>query len=160
MILQWQQLLTHLVGFVITVWILKKFAWGPLLNIMEERRNKIAAEFKTIEDGKAKVAEMTATYEGKLRDIEQERRAKLVEAVHDGKKISEQIKAAARDEAKRITDKAKEELERDVAKAKVQLKQDMVAITITAAEKLVRERLDDPKHRELVGSYIDSLEKV
>lgn len=158
--LQWQQLLTHLVGFVITVWILKKFAWGPLLQIMEERRNKIAGEFEAIEEGKSKVADMTADYEAKLRDIDQERRARLVEAVDEGKKIAEQIKATAREEVKRSEIKAKEELERDVAKAKVQLKNDMVMLTITAAQKLIGERLDDDKHRQLIGDFIDNLEKA
>ena len=44
--LEWQQILTHLLGFVIAVWLLKKYAWGPLLSIMEERRNKIVDEFQ------------------------------------------------------------------------------------------------------------------
>ena len=43
--LQWQLLVTHIVGFLITLWILKKFAWRPLLGIMEERRNRIKEEF-------------------------------------------------------------------------------------------------------------------
>ena len=61
--LEWQQLLTHAVGFLITLWILKKFAWGPLLGLMEERRNRIVDEFKRIDDEKAKVAQQAAAYE-------------------------------------------------------------------------------------------------
>jgi len=158
--LQWQQLLTHAVGFLITVWLLKRYAWGPLLAIMEERRNRIASEFDSIEEEKANVATLTAEYESKLKEIDTERRAKLVEAVDEGKKIAEEIKAAAREEAKGISAKAKEDLERDVAKAKVQLKNEMVGITMTAAEKILREKLDDAKHRELIGGFIDSVEKA
>lgn len=158
--LQWQQLLTHLVGFVITVWILKRYAWGPLLAIMEERRNKIKQEFDNIEVEKTMVSELTAEYEAKLKDIDAERRAKLVEGVNEGKNIAEKIKAEARDDATQISIKAKDELERDVAKAKVQLKNDMVTMTITAAEKIINEKLDDPKHRELIGDFIDNVEKA
>ncbi len=158
--LSWQQLVTHLVGFIITVWLLKKFAWGPLLSLMEERRNKIAGEFQTIEDEKAKVAELTAEYEAKLKDIESERRQKIVEAVNEGKKIAEEIKAAARDEAREIAVKAKADLAQDVAKARVQLKNEMIAITMAAAEKILREKLDDAKHRELIGNFIDNVEKA
>ena len=50
-----QQVLTHTVGFLITVWVLKRFAWGPLLGMMEERRNKIVGEFQKIEEEKEKV---------------------------------------------------------------------------------------------------------
>ena len=158
--LQWQQLLTHLVGFVITVWILKRYAWGPLLAIMEERRNKIKQEFDDIEVEKTKVSELTTEYEAKLKDIDAERRVKLVEGVNEGKKIAEKIKAEAREDAKEISIKAQDELERDVAKAKVQLKNDMVAMTISAAEKIIDEKLDDAKHRELIGNFIDNVEKA
>ncbi len=157
---QWQQLLTHALGFLIVLWILKKFAWGPLLSIMEERRSKIVGEFQQIEDDKVSVAELTAQYEGKLKDIDAERRAKIVEAVDEGKKISEEIKAAAREDAQQIGAKAKDELEREVAKAKVQLKNDMIAMTIAAAEKLIDEKLDDDRHRRLIGDFIDNLEKA
>ena len=157
---QWQQLLTHALGFLIVLWILKKFAWGPLLAIMEERRNKIADEFKEIEVEKDKSTALTAEYEGKLKDIDSERRAKLVEAVDEGKKIAEDIKATAREEAKQMSIKAKAELERDVAKAKVQLKNDMISMTVMAAEKIINEKLDDKKHRELISNFIDQAGNV
>jgi len=153
------QLVTHAVGFLITFLLLKKYAWAPLLKLMEDRRNKIADEFKAIEDEKVKVDSLTAEYEGKLKDIDTERRQKLVEAVDEGKKIAEELKAQG-NEAKPITEKAKSEIERDVAKARVALKDDMVAMTMTATEKIIMERLDDAKHRELIGSFIDNLEKA
>ncbi len=156
----WQQALTHAFGFLITVWILKRFAWGPLLSLLEERRNKIADEFKAIEDEKAKTAELTADYEARLREIDAERRARLVEAVNEGKKIAEEIKTSAHDDVKIINAKAKAELVHEVAKAKVQLKNDMVAMTITAAERIINEKLDDAKHRELIGNFIDNAEKA
>jgi F-type H+-transporting ATPase subunit b len=157
---QWQQLLTHALGFLIVLWILKKFAWGPLLSMLEERRKKIADEFVNIDNEKAKVAELTADYEAKLKDIDAERRAKLVEAVDEGKKIAQEIKAAAQQEAEQARIKAKDELERDVAKAKVELKGDMITMTVSAAEKIIREKLDDDKHRRLIGDFIDNMEKA
>ncbi|HOP06491.1 MAG TPA: F0F1 ATP synthase subunit B [candidate division Zixibacteria bacterium] len=154
------RLITHAVGFLITFWVLKKFAWQPLLSLMEERRNKIAAEFQNIDDEKAKAAELVAEYEAKLKDIDSERREKLLEAVNEGKKIADDIKLAAQEEAKKAAVKAKDELDRDVVKAKVQLKDDMVSITIAAAEKILKEKLDDAKHRELIGRFIDNVEKA
>ncbi len=103
---------------------------------------------------------MTADYQARLKEIDAERRAKLVEGVNEGKKIAKEIESAARDEAKEISLKAKADLVRDVAKAKVQLKNDMVAMTVTAAEKIINEKLDDAKHRELIGSFMDNVEKA
>lgn len=157
---EWQQLLTHAVGFLITLWLLKKFAWGPLLNMMEERRTKIVTEFEKIESDKQSVAKIQADYEQKLKEIDSERRAKLVEGVNEGKKIAEDIRVKAQREAKEYMNKAKLELERDVDKAKVQLKQDMIAMTMSAAEKILQEKLDEAKHREMIGRFIDEVEKV
>ena len=158
--IQWQLLITHVVGFLITLWILKKYAWKPLLGIMEERRNRIKDEFDKIDKEKEDVSRLTAEYQEKLKGIEAERRAKIIEAVNEGKKMAEEIKASAREEGKQIQARARADLERDVAKAKVQLKDEMITITMTAAEKIINEKLDDEKHRQLIGSFIDNMEKA
>jgi F-type H+-transporting ATPase subunit b len=158
--LEWQQLVTHALGFLLALWVLKRYAWGPLLSMMEERRNKIVDEFKHIEAEKENVADLTAQYEAKLKDIDAERRAKIVEAIEEGKKVAAEIKTDAQQEIKELHAKAKADLEREVAKAKVQLRDEMISLTMSAAEKVIGEKLTDDKHRQLIGRYIDELEKV
>jgi F-type H+-transporting ATPase subunit b len=158
--LEWQQLVTHAVGFLITLWILKKFAWGPLMNLMEERRTRIIDEFKQIDLEKVKVADQQAAYEAKMKEIEAQRRAEIVKAVEEGKRVAADIKAQAQHEVKELHAKTKGELEREVAKARVELRDQMVTITMHAAEKVIRERLDEKKHRELIDRYIADVEKV
>ena len=160
MSLEWQQLLTHLVGFLITVWLMKKYAWGPILGLLEERRNKIVGEFEEIEKEKDHVAELTADYDAKLKDIDNERRAKIVEAVEEGKKLATEVKATAQAEIREMQDKAEANLEREVAKAKVQLRDDMIGMTMSAAEKFIGKKLDNEEHRRLIGNFIDGLEKA
>lgn len=155
-----QLFITHTFGFLITLWILKKYAWVPILQLLEDRRDKIIGEFQKIENGHADVEKLTAEYEGKLRGIDNERRTTLTEAINEGKKIAEEIKSDAQQDAKQIVDKARSELDRDVAKAKVQLKNDMVNMTMTAAGRIINEKLDDDKHRQLINGFIDDVEKV
>lgn len=154
------QFITHAIGFLITMWLLKRFAWTPLLDLMEERRSKIAGEFETIEQEKEKAAALYSDYEARLKEIDNERRQKLIEAVEEGKKVAADIKAATVIEVKKLRDKTKADLEREVDKARVQLRQELVALTITAAEHLIKDRLDDDKHRDLINGYIDELERA
>ena len=133
--LEWQQLLTHLVGFLITVWILKKYAWKPLLGLMEERRNKIAGEFQKIEEEKESTAKLSAQYEASLKDIEKVRRERLIEAADEGKKLASEIKATAQEEVKQLHVKTKANLVREIAKARVQLRDELVTMTMTATER-------------------------
>ena len=158
--IEWQQLLTHALGFLIFVWVLRKYAWGPLLDLMEERRAKIAGEFEEIDNQKAEVAKVTADYEARMKEIDAERRAKLVEAVKEGKQMAADIKTEAMNEVRSLHEKAKTDLLRDVAQAKVQLRDEMVAMTMTAARKIVRTEMDDARHRDLIGQYIDELGRV
>ena len=160
MSIEWQQLITHLVGFLITVWILKRFAWGPLMAMMEERRGKIAGEFDEIDRQKAEVAQVTADYEARMKEIDNERRAKLVGAVKEGKQMATNIKAEAVNEIRSLHEKAKADLQRDIAKAKVQLRDEMIGMTMTAVEKVVGEKMDDARHRDLIGRYIDDFGRM
>ena len=155
-----QQVITHIVGFLITVWLMKRFAWRPLLSMLEERRQKIKDEFQRIEDEKAGAARLKLQYEEKLKDIESERRQKIVEAVNEANQLASEIKAGAQDEAHALVTRTAEQLERDVAKAKVQLKEDIISITLTATERILDEKLDEKKDRELIDRFIGSIEKA
>jgi F-type H+-transporting ATPase subunit b len=155
-----QLIVTHIIGFVIMVWILGKFAWKPLMGILEDRRQKIKSEFDKIETGKAEVADIKADLEAKLKDIDNLSRQRLTEAVNEGQRIAAEIKEGGRKEAKDIITRAKEELQRDVEKARAALKEDMVSITLAAAEKVISARLDDTENRRLVTDFIDNVEKV
>lgn len=158
--LVWQQIATHMLGFLLVVWLLKKYAWGPLMDMIEERREKIIGEFREIDLRKQDVDNQRKEYDDKLKEIEQERRQKLLEGVNEGQKIATDLKAKAQAEAKDIIVKAKQETQRELAKAKAQLKGDMVAITLSATEKILGEKLTADKDRELVSSYIEDLNRA
>jgi len=158
--LEWQQLLTHTLGFLITLWVLKKFAWVPILNLLEERRQKIVDEFDNIEKEKEAADKLRLDYENKLKNIEAERRQKIAEAANEANKLASDIKMSAQEEARGIVTRTNEQLQRDIASAKVQLKEDMVSITLSAAEKILHEKLDASKERQLISGFIDGIEKA
>jgi len=156
--IEYQQLLTHAVGFLIAFFILKKYAWKPILTLLDDRRQKIADEFSRIEVKKQEAEALLLEYETRLKKIEEEARAKLNESVAEGQKIASEIKADAQQEARGIISRAKSELERDVQKARAQLKQDLVGMTLGATERLLRERLDEKANRKLIERFLDEVE--
>lgn len=156
----WKLILTHMAGFIITVSILKKFAWVPILGILDERREKIKSEFDSIEAGKADVATQKEGYEAKLRDIDALARQKLTEAVNEGQEIAAEIKAKGHSDANQIVERAKEEIERDKDKARAAMKDEMVRTTIAAAEKIISAKMDDEQNRRLISDFIDGVEKA
>jgi F-type H+-transporting ATPase subunit b len=151
------QIVTHIIGFLIAVFLLKKFAWKPLLSILEERRSKIKSEFDSIDKEKKKVDDLLSDYQAKLKEIDSLARVKIQEAAREGQKLANEIKENARGESKDILTRAREEIQRDVDKAKVQLKDDLVNMTMRATEKLIRERLDEEKDKKLIAEFIDAV---
>ena len=154
------QILTHVLAFLIMLWVLRKFAWKPFLGILEERRAQIQSDFDTAAAKRREAEETAARYTAQMKDIENEKRARIQEGIGEGRKIADEIREEARGEAKKIIDKAREDIQRDVAKAQVELKEKIVAMTMTATERVIRQTLDQEGHRRLVTNFIDELEKA
>ena len=152
-----KQVLTQILGFLLLVWILRQFAWGPLLGMLEARRQKIAGEFQEADRRKAEAAELKARYEQELKGIESQARQRLVEAMAEAQKIADEIKAQAQAEAQRRLERAGEEIARENEKAKEILKERMIALSLGAAEKILRERLDDSAQRRLASEFVEEV---
>jgi F-type H+-transporting ATPase subunit b len=158
--LEFGQIVTQIIGFLIALWLLKKFAWKPLLGMLEQRRTKIKSEFASIDKEKDKMEKLVSDYETKLKEIDSLTRIKLQEAAKEGQKMATEIRENARNEASAMISRAKEELQREVDKAKIQLRDEMVAMTMKVTEKMISERLDQEKHKKLISDFIDELEKI
>jgi F-type H+-transporting ATPase subunit b len=149
---------THIIGFVIAVLILKRFAWGPILQLLDERREKIQGEFDRIEVSKREVAGLREQYEAQLRDIEAQRRVKIQEGVTEGRRVGSEIQEQARADAHGVMVRGREETARERDRAQVMLRNDMVDMVIKATEQLLKEQLDPKQHRRMVNDYLVGLE--
>ena len=152
-----QLVVTQILGFLLFVGILSRFAWKPILAGLEERRAKIAAEFAEAERRKAEADQLKAKYEQEMRTIEATSRQKMQEAVAEGQRVAGEIKAQAQTEAQQRLQRAADEVEREREKAKELLKQQVVNLSIRTAEKILRTKLDDPAQRKLAGEFIDEV---
>ncbi len=156
----WREVATHAVAFTAAVLVLRRYAWRPILKLLDERREKIAGEFLQIDREKDAAAKLKSDYEAQLRTIDAQARAKLQEAVGEGQKVAAEIKENARKESRELIGRAREEIDVEKDKAEVALKEDMVRMALAAAEKVIRERLDQETHRRLISDAIDEMVKV
>jgi F-type H+-transporting ATPase subunit b len=151
--------ITVIIGFSIFYLVLQRFAWGPILNILDERQKKIQAGFDEVKKLQADAAAAHARYEEKLRDIEAEARTKIQEAVAEGKRVAEEITEGARREAQDVVDKARRNLQLEVDTARKQLREDVIELTLMATGKLLDEHLTEARDRQLVESFLGTVEK-
>ena len=151
------QLLTTALGFLFFVWILGKFAWGPILDLLDQRRSKIDGDYTAAEQNLAESEKLKGEFELKLADIKVIQREMVQEAVKRGEDIADGIEKKARVGADETRHKAAQDIEIESQKAQIELRDDVVSLAIGAAEKVIGEKLDDSLHRKLITEYIDGL---
>lgn len=153
------EIVAQVITFLVLLFIMKRFAWKPFLKVLDDRRERIASEFKNIEDAKAAAEKLRSDYAGKLSTIEEEAREKIRMAVEQGKSQAEKIREEAREEGSRILAKAQDSIKAEIAKAEESLKERIVDITIDIAGKVVQERLTVEDDKKIVETFLKDMEK-
>jgi F-type H+-transporting ATPase subunit b len=152
-----RQVLTQILGFLLMVWILRRYAWGPVIGMLEARREKIAGEFKEADRQKVEALELKARYDTELKGIEAQARQRIQDAVAEGQRIAAEIKAQAHQDATARLERAADDIAREREKAKEILKEQVIGLSLRTAEKILRQKLDDPAQRKLAGEFIDEV---
>ena len=154
-----QQILSQTLSFLILLWLLKRFAWRPLLTILDQRRARIEEDLRQIAQSKTEVARLQAEYTQHLAKINDEARAKIQQAILEGKRIAVEIQEQAREQSSALLTKSKETIELELAKANVTLRDQVAAMTVEAVERILRQKLDAATDRKLVDSILHELEQ-
>ena len=156
--LQWGQIVTQIIGFLLALFLLKKYAWGSLLGFIEQRREKIASSFEEIDTKMAAADSLKTRFDSELAKIEDTRRIMIQEAAQDANKFAGEIKEDARKEAVEMREKTKNDIELELDKANAVLRDRMVDAVIISTQKVIKETLDQEKHKKLIGDFLDELQ--
>jgi len=144
-------------SFLIVLFLLKKFAWKPILSALKEREESITEALKAADKAKFEMAELKSGNMKLLNEARAEREEMLKEARETKNKIVSDAKAAAQEEASKIVRQSRETIENQKKAAISELKDQVAALSIEIAEKILKDELKDPsKQNELVkGSLND-----
>jgi len=153
-----REILVQFVGFVAFFFVLKMLAWKPLLKLMDERRQKIEKGFADIESTRKEVESMKSDYENRLAQVENEARQKIQEAVEEGRRSAHVIEQEARDEAHKILQKAETNIQLEIDKARIELKAHIVGLAVKATERILKEKVDEAKHKKMTLEFIEDAE--
>ncbi|MGX7395147.1 F0F1 ATP synthase subunit B [Carnobacterium mobile] len=149
-----------LVSFLLLMVLLKKFAWKPLMNIMEQREQNIASNIENAEIAKNEAERLAAERQEKLDKTRAEAATVLNKARESAESAEKELLAAARVEASRLKTDAKKEIENERQMALASVRNDVSALSIQIAEKLIGKELTTEGHAELINEYIERLADV
>ena len=141
--------------FIGLVLLLRKFAWKPILNTVNERENSIKDAMNAAEEAKKEMASIREDNQKVLKEARAEREALLKDARTNGAEIVAQAKKEANAEADKIIVLAQESIQNEKRAALNELKNQVAQISLDIAEKVIDLELEsNDKQSQLVNKLI------
>lgn len=150
-------LISQIITFGVLVWFVQRFLWGPLTNMMEERKKRIADGLAAAERGKHEkdLAEQRA------KEFLKEAKAQSAEVVAQAQKrateIVEEAKGDARAEGERLLAAARAEIEREVNQAREHLREQVAVLAVAGAEKILQREINADAHKDIVHALAEQI---
>ena len=146
----WQALILALL-----VLLLRKFAWKPILNTINEREAGIRSAMKSAEEARAEMQNLQADNERILKEARAERDGLLKEARELRQKMIDDAKGEAKVQAEQLITQAKKAIENEKQVAITSLKNEVADLSLQIAETLTKEQLSsDKKQTEVVKKLL------
>ena len=139
-------LLAQITAFVLLIWLVNRYLWGPLTAAMEQRRQQVADSLASAEqarkdlgDAKDRAVEFEERARGKAAEIisHAEKRARVIE---------EDAKNKAHEESEHIKQSAQNDIEQQVMQARELLRRQVSEIAIAGAERILQREVDSTAH--------------
>ena len=144
-------------SFLLLIFLVKKYAWGNITSVLDERAEKISSDIDGAEEARKKAEELASKREAELAGSRTEAKTIIENAKETAEKSKADILAEAKLEAGRLKEKANQEIAQNKAEALQSVKGDVADLTISLAGKIISQNLDSQSHKELIDQYIDQL---
>lgn len=144
----------NFIAFLVVLFLLRKFAWQPILKSLNERETKIADSIATADRVKAEMAQMQNENEALMAKAREERAALLKDAKETRDKIVNEAKEQAKVEANKIVAEAQVAINNQKKAALAEVKNEVGNLVIEVAEKVLRRELANKAEQE---AYIRQL---
>ncbi len=154
------EIIVQILSFLLLFLLLRRFFWRQFIKLLDTRREKIAADFKSIDAQKAEIEKIRLEYAEKLKKIEDEAKKKIQAAINEGEKITEELKKKAQQEAQKIIDNAKNDIQFELTKAKDGLKEEIIDLVLNATQHLLGEKITEEKDKRMVKDFLEGIDKI
>ncbi|MBE6667070.1 MAG: F0F1 ATP synthase subunit B [Ruminococcaceae bacterium] len=151
------QILISLLNLVLLFFILKKFLFKPVKNILAKRQSEIDSKYDVADQAINEAEQSRVEYEEKLSGAKAEADAILQTATDTAKLRGDKIVADAQLKADGIIRRAETEAELERKKAIDGIKQEIVSVSGAIAEKMIEREINTDDHRALIDSFIEEI---
>jgi len=156
--LDWKALLFQVLNFAILLWLLKRFAYQPILKVLNDRRQKIEESLKTAQQ----IAITKTALDKEQSRMMQEAQTNVKQLIAQGEKqagtIIEEAQAKAMSQAERIVTEGKARLRQEEAAIKNRLHEEAVTLVKEVTGRLIKNKLDSKNDETLIKETIKEVQ--
>ena len=143
--------------FLLLVFVLAKFAWKPLLKMLQDREDMVRSSLEDAEKAKSELERLNEESEAIMAKARSEAQSILADGKAAAEKVKDDIIAKSKDQANKIREDAGNQIQVEKDKAISEIKKEVVNLTLSVAEKLIQKNLSDADNKSLIE---ESLKKV
>jgi len=147
-------LIAQLINFVLLLIIFRLILYKPLLKILDERKKRIQEGLDASDEAKRRLSQTEREVAKELEKARQQGQEQIGQAQQIAARIQEEARQGARQEAEQLLARAKNEIDLQRDSAIAELRREFAGLTITAAERIIKEELDPEKHRRLIQEVL------
>ena len=144
-----------LVIFGITLFIMKRYVFGPVGQAIEKRRTDIAASIEEAEKSRDEATQLLEDYKVRLAEARKEADRLRDQGRKEGERLQAEIVSDAQGQRERVLSDAELQIQAQARAAASGIRDDVVQLALLAAEKVSRQSLSDTDHRQLIEQAID-----
>jgi F-type H+-transporting ATPase subunit b len=147
-----------IIAFGITFFVLRRFAFGPIQKLIDERRDRIREALDEADKARQEARELRELTKAEREEAKAERERILDESRRQGQAQFEQARAQSDEDLKRRLEENKREIEAENRRMAEQIRRDVVELTLLAAEKVTGKSLDADDQRRLIDETIEEVD--
>ncbi len=148
-------LIGQIVSFIILLVLLSKFAYRPIINMLDQRAERIRESLEAAESVRREANEAEQRLQVQMDTARQEGQVLIAQAERLGEQIKESARQEARQETETIMKRARAEIQVERETALAALRREFADIAILAAEKVINESLDKERHKRLIDDVLE-----
>jgi F-type H+-transporting ATPase subunit b len=155
--LEWGLTIWTVVLFLLFAGVLTKFAWKPLLVLIEEREKGIRESVVSAEQARDEAQRLLVQHQELIKEAGRQREEIMKRALADAETVRADLVAQARTESDRMVQRAKDQIDREKKLAIQELRVQVADLAVEAASRIVQSSLTPEAQKKLVHEFIDNL---
>ena len=151
-------ILAQMLNFFILVWILARFAYKPLVSMMQERKERIAKDLADAQAARNEAEQFKADYAAQIANARQEAQQIVEKAVQQAEATTREQLAAAREQIEREKERAHQDIVNERDRAMNNLRNEVISLSVAMATKVVAKDMDSETNTKLIEDAIAKLD--